>query len=237
MEPARIQRWLARFAALGCVAALVLFALSARADLVETADRKTVEGRIAAVADEGVRTAAGALVAWADVRRVVFDRPPVRAVETRLLLRDGSSVCGLVRRLTNDRIVFRSVSAGELDLGLDQVAALQFAGGAALDTVRNVSGSNVVAVLRSGLVRSGTLVFVSANNVLVKTADGLEKMALENLTGLVSGRVPPPGGPGVVLRNGDVLCAPPQWGNGALKVCVGGLEVTIAFEALAEIRR
>jgi hypothetical protein len=219
------------------VVALVLFALSARADLVETVDRKTVEGRIAAVADDGVRTAAGALVPWADVRRVVFDRPAVCAAETRLLLRDGSSLCGLVRRLTNDRVVFRSVSAGELDLALDQVAALQFAGGAALDTVRQASGTNVVAVLRSGRMRSGTLVFVSANNVLVKTADGLEKMALANLSGLVFDRVPPPGGPGVVLRNGDVLCAPPLWSNGTLKIGVGGAAVTIAVEALAEIRR
>ena len=217
--------------------ACLLLALPLRADLVETADRKTVEGRIAAVADDGVRTAAGAVMAWPDVRRVVFDRPPVHASEARLLLRDGSIVCGAVRRLTRDRIVFRSVSVGELDLGLDQVAALQFAGDAALDTVRNASASNVVAVLRSGLVRSGPLAFASANNVLVKTPDGLEKMALDNLSGLVFDRVPPSGGAGVVLRNGDVLCAPPQWNGAVLKTSVGGIAVTVAFEALAEIRR
>jgi hypothetical protein len=211
--------------------------LSARADQIETADRKTVEGRIAAVAGDGVRTAAGAVVAWPDVRRVVFDRPSVHAAEARLLLRDGSVICGVVRRLSQERIGFRAVSAGELDLGLDQVAALQFAEGAALATVRNASATNVVAVLRSGLVRSGTLAFASANNVLLKTPDGLEKMALDNLAGLVFDRVPPPGGPGVVLRNGDVLCAPPQWSDGGMKTSVGGVAVTVAFEALAEIRR
>jgi len=219
------------------LAALLLAALPVCADLVETADRKTVEGRIVAVAGDGVRTASGALVAWPDVRRVVFDRPSVHAAETRLLLRDGSIVCGVVRRLTPERIGFRSVSAGELDVGLDQVAALQFAEGAALATVRNASATNVIAVLRSGLVRSGTLAFASANNVLLKTPDGLEKMALDNLSGLAFDRAPLPGGPGVVLRNGDVLCAPPQWSDNGMKTSVGGVAVTIGFEALAEIRR
>lgn len=225
-----------KFYMAGLVAVLTVVQV-VHADLIETMDRKTVEGRITALADDGVSTAAGARVVWAGVRRLVFDRSFVHAAEARLLLRDGSSVCGVVRRLTPERIVFRSISAGELDLGLDQVAALQFSEGAALDTVRNASSTNVVAVLRSGLVRAGTLVFASANNVLLKTPDGLEKMAIDNLSGLVFDRVPLPGAPGVVLRNGDVLCAPPQWSGGELKIRVAGVVATIAFDALAEIRR
>jgi hypothetical protein len=217
--------------------AAMLLAAAARADLVETADRRSTEGRVASVADDGVHLSAGAVVAWSDVRRVVFDRPAVRAADTRLLLRDGSSLCGVVRRLTRERLVFRSVAVGELDLALDQVAAVQFAPGAALESVRNASATNVVALLRSGLVRSGTVLFASANNVLLKTADGPEKLALENLAGMVFDRVPPPGGAGVVLRNGDVLCGAPQWSAGGVQTTVGGVAATVGIEALAEIRR
>ena len=216
----------------------LLTAHLALADYVETTDRKIIDGRIATVADDGIRNAAtGAHLAWADVRRVVFSRPAVHAAETRLLLRDGSALCGVIRRLTKDRIVFRSVSVGELDLGMDQVAALEFADGAALAAVRNASATNVVALLRSGLVHSGTLVFASANNLLLKTTDGMEKLALENLSGLVVAAIPASGGPGVVLRNGDVFCASPQWSSEGFNTTVGGINVAINFEALAEIRR
>ena len=227
-----IKSWI-----LAGLAAVLTVAQVAHADLVETADRRAIEGRVAAVADDGVHFAGGMLVAWPEVRRVTFDRPAVPPAATRLLLRDGSSLCGVVRRLTTERIVFRSVAVGELDLGMDQVAALQFADNAMLHAVRNAAATNVVALFRAGLVRSGTLAFASANNVLLKTPDGMEKMALENLSGLVFERVPMPGGPGVVLRNGDVLCAPPQWSGGGLKTSVGGVAVTVAPEALAEIRR
>jgi len=231
MRPAALPRF-------SGVLAVLAAASFAHADWIETPDRKQLEGRILAVAADGVRLAtADACVPWSEVRRVVFCRPSVHAAESRLLLRDGSCVCGVARHLTKQRIVFRSVSAGELDLAMDQVAALQFVDGPAIAAVRNASVTNVVALLRSGLARAGTLVFASAHNILLKTPDDMEKIAIENLSGLVFNPLPLAGAAGIALRNGDLFCAPPQWTANGLKTNVGGVDVAIPFEALAEIRR
>ena len=219
------------------VVAVSLAVAWAQADLIETTDRRAVDGRVAALAEDGLHLAAGATVAWPDVRRVVFDRPATHASDARLLLRDGTTVCGAVRRLTRERIVFRAVIAGELDLPLDQVAAVQLADEAALDAVHGATASNVVVVLKSGLVRSGALVAASANNVLLKTADGLEKSAFDNLSGVVFGPVPAGNGPAVVLRNGDRLCGAVQWTGAGFKTAVAGAPVALTLEAVAEIRR
>ena len=224
-------------AARACLLVLLAAWQPVLADLIETVDRRMLDGSIATVSDDGVRTVAGALVPWANVRRVLFDRTAVPASETRLLLRDGSIVSGVVRRLTQARITFRSVALGEMDLGVDQIAAVQLAAKSTIRAVRDASATNVVAILRSGPTRSGSLVFASASNVLIKTPDGLEKLAFENLSGLVFDRIPPPGGPGVVLRNGDVLCGVPQWSGTGLKASAGGVAVTISLDAVAEIRR
>lgn len=218
-------------------AILMLAAARTHADLIETADRRTVEGRVTAVAEDGLHLAAGTTVAWPDVRRVVFDRPATHASEERLLLRDGTAVCGAVRRLTRERIAFRAVIAGELDLPLDQVAAVQLGDAGGLDHVDGASASNVVVMLKSGLVRSGTLVAASANNVLLKTADGLEKSAFDSLSGVAFGPVPAADGPAVVLRNGDRLCGAAQWTGAEIRTAVAGAPVALALETVAEIRR
>jgi hypothetical protein len=217
---------------------LLAAACLARGDLVETAAGRRVDGRVVALSADGVQPASGAAVAWADVRRVVFDRPPVFDSGARLRLRDGTSLAGVARRLTRDAVVFRPAAAGgEMTVPMDRVAALQLAAGAALEAVRGADATNPVVVLRSGLVRSGGLVASSANNVLLKTPDGLEKFPLENLAGIVFGPVPPAAGPAVVLRNGDRLCGPPQWTGAGARMDVAGTTVAVGLEALAEIRR
>lgn len=213
-----------------------LAAAWARADLVETADRRSVDLRITALAEDGLHAAGGALTPWSGVRRVVFDRPATHAADMRLLLRDGTAVCGTVRLLTRERIVFRAVIAGPLDLPLEQVAALQLAEGPVLAAARGAGGSNVVVVLKSGLVRSGALVAASANNVLLKTADGLEKSAFDNLSGVAFGPLPAGDGAVVVLRNGDRLSGAVQWTGAGLRAAVAGVPVALTLEAVAEIR-
>jgi hypothetical protein len=213
-----------------------LTAAVVRADLVETTDRHAMEGRVAAVAEDGVHLASGATLAWDGVKRVVFDRPSVVAANARLRLNDGTFVCGVVRGFTSAHIVFRSVSMGEMDVPLTRVAALQFAGSASLATVGDASSSNIVVLLKSGLVRRGVLVAASASNMLLKTKDGMEKLALDNVESVVFGRSTP-AGMTLILRNGDQLCAKPEWQNGNLRVNAGGATVTVALEALAEIRK
>lgn len=213
-----------------------LVSVVVRADLVETTDHHATEGRVAAVTEDGVRLASGTTIAWDGVKRVIFDRSSVVASTARLRLNDGTSVCGVVRSFTSAHIVFRSVSIGELDVPLARVTALQFAGGTPLASVADASSSNIVVLLKSGLMRRGVLVAASASNMLLKTKDGMEKLALENIEGVVFGRSTP-AGMTLVLRNGDLLCATPEWKKDSLRVNAGGATVTVALEALAEIRK
>jgi len=218
------------------MAAISVALASSHADQLTTTDRKTVDVSVSALAEDGVHVAGGSTVGWSDVKHLVFNRPATHASDMRLIFRDGTMVCGVMLRMTREQIDFRTVVAGAVNLPLNQAAAIQLTDKVPLESV-HPSPSGIVVVLKSGREVSGSLVAASSGGILIKTSDGLEKSTFDNVACIVFAPMPSVSGPATVLRNGDCLCGAIQWTDKELKTVVAGVPVSVAMDAVAEIRR
>lgn len=204
------------------------------ADSVTTRDGIGVTGSIVRLAADGVSLSGGQTVAWTNVASVRRDRPALQAPGKRLALRNGTALCGIIRRVTKDSVVFCSVAAGEFEVAWSNVSAIRFE----TEGSRPQGGPNGTGVCEvvkiDGTRRGGSLILATRRQLLLKTSEGLEKIETGDVTWLLSGP-PPVGGDALILRNGDRLCGPVTWRNETALVDVNGKQVAVDQSAIDQM--
>ena len=213
-------------------AVTVLTAMSVMAaESVVTRDSTKVSGIIAKLGADGVSFSGGQMVAWTNVVTLARDRAPLQAPGQRLVLRNGTALCGLVRRATSDGVVFCSVAAGELTVAWTNVSWIRFEP-VKVGTKSVPNGTAACEVVKTdGTRRSGSLMMATQRQLLLKTSEGLEKVDTGEVAWLLVG--PAPGiSAAMTLRNGDRLSGPVTWQNGKARVDVNGKPVDVEQSAI-----
>jgi hypothetical protein len=221
-----------------CFAWLAVMACTAMtvtaADSVATRDGTSGTGSIVRLTAAGVSLSGGQTVAWTNVASVCRDRPALQAPGQRLALRNGTALCGLIRRATKDSIVFCSVAAGEFEVAWSNVSWVCFEPEVSR-VKRAPDWTRACKVVKTdGTRRGGSLMMATWRQLLLKTSEGLEKIETGEVAWLLSGP-PPARGDALTLRNGDRLCGPVTWRNETALVDVNEKQVEVDQSAIEQI--
>jgi hypothetical protein len=220
------------FFASALLATCLIVAPAAAEDAVILAAGAPLRGTVEAIAADAVRVGAQSYPRT-NVTRIVFGNRDVAASPTRLRLCDGTALCGALRELTLEQVVFRSASLGRLTFPLASVADIRFADGDDPGTNTPAPGG-MVLTLTNGIPRRGTLFAATSTHIVLQTADGLQKYAMTDMRGMVLGKVQ--GRPAMTLRNGDRIGVAPAWNGKTATVALGGTNATVKLSALKEVR-
>jgi len=204
------------------------------ADSVATRDGTSVTGGIVRLTAAGVCLSGGETVAWTNVANVRRDRPALQSPGQRLTLRNGTALCGLIRRATKDSVVFCSVAAGEFEVAWSNVSWVCFEPEVSR-AKRAPDWTRVCEVVKTdGTRHGGSLIMATRRQLLLKTSEGLEKIETGDVVWLLVGP-PPDRGDALVLRNGDRLCGLVTWRNETALVDVNGKQVEVDQSAIEQM--
>ncbi len=203
-------------------------------DCVITRAGEKISAEIVRLAAAGVSLSGGQNVPWTNVSGLRRDRAPLQAPGQRLVLRNGTELSGLLRRATSELVVFRGVTSGEIEVAWTNVSRIRFeTGGLPLKSGSNWTGVFEI-VKTDGVTRGGKIMAATRRQILLRTADGLEKFDAGDVAWLIAGP-PPLVTDAVTLRNGDRLCGPPAWRNENLLADVYGKSVEVDQSAIQAI--
>jgi len=204
------------------------------ADSVATCDGTKATGSIVRLTAAGVALSDGQTVAWTNVARLGRDRPLFLDPGQRLVLRNGTALCGLVRRTTKDSVVFRSVTAGELEVVWTNVSAIRFEAEGNRPPMSPTGAGGCEVVKTDGKRIGGSLVMATRRHLLLRTSEGLGKVDAGEVAWLIVG--PPPAAvDALMLRNGDRLCGPVTWRNEMALVEVNGKKLEVHQAAIQQM--
>ena len=213
---------------------LLAFVLAARADTITLTDGTRLTGTVARITAGEIIVNGQAPVAGSNASLVVFSAPDVLPYSAGVMLTDGTTLGGAVRSMKPDGVLFRSVALGELTIPTNLVALVYFDAPPAPADVKAPPAGAWQAIFKNGITKDGTLVVLSALSAVLRTADGLEKIPLDQLTRLV--RATPATQAAVVLRNRDRFDSPASWNGTNLTVRIGTQTFPIGLNTLREVR-
>jgi|GEM_PF-2600992 hypothetical protein len=159
------------------------------------------------VGEDGVVMADETVIPWADVRRVVFDRFAVPAKSSGLLLVNGTLLNGYIRKREAAFMEFRSASLGALNIPLEAIAAVYYAGRENLPA-RLPQPREPIWIDRLGAQHTGKVLWFDAETIGVIGSEGLERIPVQRVNVLVLQRVSVPREARLRLRNGDGFIGP-----------------------------
>lgn len=214
-------------------AAILLLSLAAglRADTLVRRDGTRVEAQVTGIADGKVALQAGGPLALADLRTWRHDAFAVASRPRGIVLRDGTRLCGIWRKLTPQTIEFRSVTFGALTMPLEQVAAVYYQAPEPGSALR--AGQAAAVLQADGTRQEGQFMWADEASVGLLTTAGLKKLPAAGVTLVVLRDVTVAGN--LRLRNGDCLAAVKNYAGDSLELDIAGKQMSLPLKAVAEL--
>lgn len=215
---------------------LSVLASLAFADTITLRSQSTLSRPVTRLATTGIILDKNQMVNWTNVASLVYDRPPLQAPGQRLLLRSGIGLCGTVARTTGENIIFRSITAGEITVAWSNVTAIRYGQSNRFPENADIKAGEILLVLNDEERITGTFMGATEQQLLLRTADGMKKNAIDDIVWLVvhptvfSSR-----NMTLILRNGDRLNGPVIWKNNEFSVMINDQPVNMDQAAIRAV--
>ena len=217
--------------ALSAIACLSLICTAVSADTVT--GEENAKGTVQSVTGSEVKLKEGKSLPLAKVKKIEFESSAVAAKDSGVILKDGTKLTGVFRDSPTDGQSFRSTALGILKLKTDDIAAVfydsEFLGKLASD--KNLAAPLVID--RKGVVYAGKIMWSDTKSAGVKTAEGLKKIPIEDLSVVYYSAFNP--APSVLLRNGDIINLEKEFKGESIAVTFGDRKIDIPVKAIKEI--
>ena len=210
--------------------------LPVSADTLTLQNKASLSRPITRFTATGVILDKNQMVSWTNLASLVVDRPSLQAPGQRLLLRDGTGVCGILARTTRDSLTFRSISAGELTVAWTNVTAIRYGQSNRFPETGPLKSGEILVVLNNEEQLKGSLMGATDQQLVLRTPDGMKKIETGNITWLIAHpSILPPRSLVILLRNGDRLNGPVSWNQTQFSVTVDGRTVNMDQAAIRAI--
>ena len=210
--------------------------LPGSADTLTLQNKASLTRPITRLTSAGVILDKNQMVSWTNLANLVFDRPPLQAPGQRLLLRNGIGLCGILARTTRDTLTFRSITAGELTVPWSEVTAIRYGQSNRFPDSISLQPGEILVVLNNDERNKGTLMGATDQQLVLRTPEGMKKMATENITWLIAfPTIFASRNVVILLRNGDRLNGPVLWNQNEFSVTVNGRTLNMDQAAIRAI--
>lgn len=179
--------------------------------------------KISKMTDKTV-VAGGKSIPLGNVKEIIFGASELPAKKSGVMLKNGTLLSGVIRKLDKKEISFRSTSFGLIKIPLDQVSALFYVD---IDSaIKNLNKmQKFPAIMQStGTQLTGKILWCDMKSAGILSTSGLKKIPSDKL-GLVcyakfNDQAP------VILRNGDKLPLPQKINGNSLTYSFGKVPLT-----------
>ncbi|OVE76719.1 hypothetical protein BVX97_00615, partial [bacterium E08(2017)] len=153
---------------------------------------------------------------------------------TSITLKDGTHLCGSLRRLDKAKVTFLSASLGKLELPMSNVAVITLGDGELGKSVKSPNDGSVVACLQSGAVMKGSIFAAVGDRIVFKTAKGIEKLNNSDIDSLVFSSYSK--SEKITLRNGDRINVAGSWKGNRYEYQFAGSKRHVSLDAMRIIQ-
>lgn len=211
---------------------VILSSASGQQDIIKIGD-SAIKGDVTSITAKSIIVDGSTnTISKSKVSRIDFAASDVVAQQTSIVLKNGTSVSGTIREATSSNILFRSTSIGLVSFAMSDISRILFSD-KAFAVSEKIPKDMVIAVYKSGIKKRGTLISVLANQIVLRSDEGLEKISFESLASIdiSSGKTDSK----IILRNGDIINEPVAWTGKGMNVSVNNKDVFIGLDAIKTI--
>jgi hypothetical protein len=166
----------------------------------------------------------GKKIKLSDVKEILFAATELPAKNSGVILKNGSLLTGIIRKLDKNELSFRSTAFGLLKLPVGDIAALFFVGTeTVLKNLKKVKAYPSI-VETGGTEMTGKILWCDLKSAGILTTSGLKKVPAENLALLCYSKFNDK--TKVILRNGDKLPEPQSLNGTSVKFSFGNIPIT-----------
>lgn len=165
----------------------------------------------------------GKSIPFNNIKEIIFSASELPAKNSGIILKNGTLISGVIRKLDKKEVSFRSTTFGLIQIPFNQVAAIFY-----VDTDSAINYLNKMkefpAIMQStGTQLTGKIMWCDMKSAGILTKSGLKKIPADKLGLVCYSKFNDKSQ--VVLRNGDKLPSPQQINGNLLKYSYGNVSL------------
>jgi len=206
---------------------------SLQADTISMKDGTVKEGAtIVSLSADTIALKKDEKIAVSEVTAITFSAFKVAPVPFKLVLKDGTALCGLVKKKSGKSLVFRSVTLGDLKITKDQIAAYIYG----TDITKNETKKDLPYFVENNgkVTECKKVIWADHKQIGTMTRKGLTKKDAGALKKLQISTYPT--GQNILLRNGDVINSPADFSGDSFSFVLLGKKKLLSTKTIKLIK-
>ena len=205
---------------------------SGQQDLIKF-DDTVIKDNITSITDKSISIEGSTnTISKSRITRIDFAATDVAAQQTRIVLKNGTSISGTIREASSSNVIFRSTSIGLVSFAMSDISRIILSD-KSFTISEKIPKGIVIAVYKSGIKKQGVLISVTANQIVLRSDEGLDKLSFDSLASIdiSSGKSDSM----IILRNGDIINQPVEWIGKGMNVSMNNKVVFVGLDAIKTI--